>query len=339
MAFFNLSFVFGLWILLYLASFVFFALLRITTGISIQRVGYLSLRRIAYTPRDGVKIEIRSLGLLLHRPTFARPTWLSLQLEELQVIVDLKAVGGPDAGSPSHENSANGAASHSSLPRLPKAQDASSRSQTWARLTQIKDRLKRAHRRIHWLRVLDLVATDSTITILEVGHVQIGSFTAAVDVRSKIIQRTRLFHHEPSPSHNQCPVEWMFTMRSAFLKPDGKESVEIIDLCSLNVHGILYQDLNGLRDARVALKFGRVYIPYDDLRMCAKQAQYSRSIRTDDDDFPKKFHSKSEDVKLLDAADARADHIMQTVSDSKEFVTSILRGIKEVQFARWTYTG
>src|ERR1700685_4188547 len=91
MALLNPSFIFGLVVLLYLSSFILFAILRIVTGISIQRIGYFSLRRLAYTPRDGIKVEIRGLGLNLHRPTFAQPTWLSVVLTELGITVDLKA--------------------------------------------------------------------------------------------------------------------------------------------------------------------------------------------------------------------------------------------------------
>jgi hypothetical protein len=84
----SLSFALGLLVITYLLSFVLFAIIRIATGVSIQRLGYLSLRRIAYTPRDGIRIEIRGLGLHLHRPTFARPTWISVRLTDLKVTVD-----------------------------------------------------------------------------------------------------------------------------------------------------------------------------------------------------------------------------------------------------------
>src|SRR5258708_38972946 len=89
----SVSFVAGLILLAYLSSFVLFAFIRVVTGISIQRLGFSGLRRIAYTPKDGLKIEIRGLGLTLHRPTFAQPTWLSVVLTELKVTVDLKTLG------------------------------------------------------------------------------------------------------------------------------------------------------------------------------------------------------------------------------------------------------
>jgi hypothetical protein len=89
----SVSFVAGLILLAYLSSFVLFAFIRVVTGISIQRLGFSGLRRIAYMPKDGLKIEIRGLGLTLHRPTFAQPTWLSVVLTELKVTVDLKTLG------------------------------------------------------------------------------------------------------------------------------------------------------------------------------------------------------------------------------------------------------
>ncbi len=94
MALLNPTFLLGIFVLLYLSSFVLFAVLRIVTGISIQRVGYFSLRRLAYTPRDGIKFEIRGLGLHVHRPTFSQPTWLSIVVSELVVTLDIKELEG-----------------------------------------------------------------------------------------------------------------------------------------------------------------------------------------------------------------------------------------------------
>src|ERR1700712_3106856 len=104
MALLNPSFIFGVIVLLYLSSFILFAILRILTGISIQRIGYFSLRRLAYTPKDGIKIEIRGLGLNLHRPTFAQPTWLSIVLTELAITLDLKVLDGDKSPRNPEEN-------------------------------------------------------------------------------------------------------------------------------------------------------------------------------------------------------------------------------------------
>lgn len=48
---------------------------------------------------------------------------------------------------------------------------------------------------------------------------------------------------------------------------DGKEENELLDHATLNIHGLLSQKLEGLRDASIALKLGRVNLPYDDLKL------------------------------------------------------------------------
>ncbi|KAI9793891.1 MAG: hypothetical protein M1816_007143 [Peltula sp. TS41687] len=339
------TFILGILILFYLSTFLFFALLRITTGISIQRIGYFSLRRIAYTPKDGIKVEVRSLGLLLHRPTFAQPTWLSLVLEELQVTVDLRVLSGQDgraktrcqAQDPDVNGHVEGPLDGYGRQELAqcRVRPEARRSRMWERLTDIKERIKRVHRRIHWLRMLDVVATNSTCIVLDIGNIQIGSFTMAVDTRRKLMGRTRLFHHRHQlPARDQRPAEWIFTVRGAFFKPEGKESIEIMDQCSLSIDGILHPDLNGLRDATIFLKFGRVHLPYDDLMTSIQRYRYREKIFDSGDQSPLEEEiTLTEVMEELNLPGTREENIMQTVKDSKEFVGSILRGIKEVQFA------
>ena len=194
MALLNPTFVFGLIVLLYLSSFVFFALLRIVTGISIQRVGYLSLRRLAYTPRDGCRVEIRSLGFSIHRPTFAQPTWLSIVLDELVVTVDIRELEGQktteaesdDSNSNGDGNDGNDGNREKRRPSR-KAQrstkSAPTQSQTWKSLTKVKERIKKLHGQVRWLRMVDVVATNSTVNVVDVGRIQVGSSTIAVDTR------------------------------------------------------------------------------------------------------------------------------------------------------------
>ena len=350
MAFWNPTFILGILVLLYLSSFVLFALLRIATGISIQRIGYLSLRRIAYTPREGIKLELRGLGLLLHRPTFAQPTWVSLVLQELQVTVDLTALNAEHDGHAISKPTASAAnadgpncaldpdphetASARPEPAPRRVSSGPRRSQTWERMTDIKERIKRLHRKINWIRLLDVVATNATCTIVDVGCVQVGMFTMAVDTRRKTIDRLRFFRHRAALSDAQSPAEWMLTVRSILFTPENRESLEILDHGTLNVQGLLYENLDGLRDAAVALKLGRIHIPYDDLATCFKRIErcqrvYSKTSMTVDE--PEL--SLTDVMEELDMPGSREEKIMQTVSDSKEFVGSILRGIKEVQFA------
>ncbi len=328
----------GLLLLLYLSSFVLFALLRITTGISIQRLGYFSLRRIAYTPKEGVKLEVRALGLSLHRPTFVQPTWISLRLEGLKISLDLSLLNGGPQINQSKAESTGGyfqvAAKSFFLGNTSAPEPRRHRSQLWRKLTEVKEKIKRLHRRLHWLRLLDIVALDTLVEVVDVGCVQMGHFTMAVDTRRKTVDRGRLFRHKKDPSGDQRPAEWIFTTKSIFLMVAGAEPGEILDSMSVNIHGILYKEREGLRDTSIAIKMGRLHIPCDDLLTISSRAKaISTSAREIAVRSPTEDISFSDVVEELDRPGSREESIVQTVADSKEFISSILRGVQEIQLA------
>jgi len=350
MALLNPTFIFGIFVLLYLSSFVVFAVIRILTGVSIQRIGYFSLRRLAYTPRDGFKIEIRGLGLNVHRPSFAQPTWLSIVVNELAITVDIAelerlqgngedaedtATQGPERDEPSGPDS-KPASNTPKIPTIRRDHSAAPRSETWNHLMKVKDRIKRLHRKVNWLRMVDVVATNSTVNVVGVGTVQFGSFTVAVDTRRKIVDRVRFFlqGRAGKKRREEQQAEWIMSLRGVLFTAEGKESLEVLDTASLNVHGFLYKALDGLRDAAISLKLGRVHIPYDDIlhssnRYKAIKSQTGNYVLPDQDlevTVGKVFRE-------LDSPGSTDHDFVQAVSDSKEFVSSILRGIREVQFA------
>ncbi|KAF7552164.1 hypothetical protein G7Z17_g4487 [Cylindrodendrum hubeiense] len=341
MALLNPTFVFGLIVLLYLSSFVLLAVLRILTGISIQRIGYFSLRRLAYTPRDGCRIEIRGLGLNVHRPTFAQPTWVSLVLSELIVTLDIRELEGnkpaDSDGEPSDTDTDKNKTSDAKSKPIPRSRSsrrgAIIRSETWKKLTNVKDKIKRLHRNINWLRLIDVVATNSIINIVDVGNIQVGSFTVSVDTRPKMVDRARFFvqgKHSPSKDRQ---AEWTMTVRSVLFTADGSESMELLDHLFLNIHGFLYTSREGLRDAALSLKLGRLHIPLDDMQTCLTKLKQCRKDPKDPDvDEPIDiFLGKV--VQEVDEPGSTNKDLMRSVSDSKEFFSSILRGVKEVQFA------
>ena len=349
MGIFSPSFLFGLVVLLYLSTFVVFAILRIATGISIQRIGYFSLRRIAYTPRDGIRLELRGLGLHFHRPTFAQPTWISLRLSELKVTVDVKALqasakregagpngvanGAPNGVANLDQRKRTSSSSSSPKPILRHAKPGVSRSQTWKRLTEVKDRIKQLHENIHWLKLVDLVAMNSSFVMVNIGHFEVGTLNMVVDTRRKTVDRGRLFQHKKVPAGDQWPAEWMITIKGVLFTPEGKDSLEVIDIMSLNIHGLLYKGLPGLRDASISLKLGRIHIPYDDFMEYQRQMEeQNRSSDIQQADMVDDI-SISDVIEELDRPGSRKAKIVQTVSDSKEFVSSMLRGIQEIQMA------
>ena len=328
-------------ILFYCATFALFAIIRIATGLSIQRIGYFSLRRITYTFRDGIRIDIRGLGLHLHRPTFAQPTWLSLRLTELKFTIDVKRAAAPGVKRERHRYTRDGHTGPSlddtekRIPRGPVRSDTEiARSRTWKRLTQMKERIKQLHGKIHWIRMVDVEILNSSLVILEVGSIQLGSLTMGVDTRRKTVDRGRLFRHKKVPEGSERPAEWVFVAKKILLTQEGKEELEVVDIGTLNIHGLLHQNLAGLRDVSISLKLGRIRVPYDDLIACKYRIQRLQSMG---ESRPRAQNDK--DITFIDVMEefdspgSREESIVQTVSDSKEFISSILRGIQEIQMA------
>ncbi|KAJ5650288.1 uncharacterized protein N7484_004011 [Penicillium longicatenatum] len=320
-------------LLLYLSSFFVFAIVRIATGISIQRIGYFSLRRIAYIPREGLQIEIRGLGFSLHPPSFAQPTWISIRLTDLKVTLDTAtlAKGKPEAPRDFLGPSSPG----SPIPENTTPDSTTKRSKTWRTLSRLKERLKRLHRQINWLALVDISAMNTAVQFVGAGQIQVGSLSLAVDTRSKMVERGKLFRRKKDMSKEQRPAEWIMNVQNVLLAVEGREPIELLDNVGVNLHGLLYKDLEGLRDASIALKIGRLHIPYDDLSLLlqrirsAQKASPKEPMRGDTDDEI----SFADFVEELDKPGSRNDSIMQTVADSKEFASSLLRGIQEIQVA------
>ena len=208
------------------------------------------------------------------------------------------------------------------------------RSRTWKRLTQLKERIKNLHEKINWLCMVDVLATNAILVVADVGCLEVGTFTMAVDTRRKTVDRGRLFQHKRVPEGGRRPAEWRFAVRGVLFAPEGKESLEVIDTAGLNIHGLLYTDRAGLRDASISLKLGRVHIPYDDLLNCKREIEHFGKANTRRlDQGCDSEVSISDVIEELDRPGSREAIIVQTVSDSKEFISSILRGIEEIQIA------
>ena len=330
----TLSFLLGLIVIGYLFTFVLFAVLRIVTGISIQRVGYSGFRRIAFSPRNGIKVNIRGVGLSIHRPTFALPTWCSLVITELALTVDLNALNESHAKANGIFEKANGSTSKADGDRraADHYEDAEGHGRLWKCLTDVKEKIKRLHSKIGWIRLVDLVATAASVEVVGVGSLQVERVTVSVDTRPKTVDRSRLFQHHKTKPDTQSPAEWKSLIRSILFTPEGRDSTEILDYATVNIHGMLHNELQGLRDASIALKLGRLNLPYDDIEHAKRSADLLRG-RYAHPHGEKAAATLANALEELDRTESREDEIVRTVSDSRAFVASILRGIQEVQFA------
>lgn len=215
-------------------------------------------------------------------------------------------------------------------------EDDGSHNRLWRRLTEIKEKIKRLHSKIHWIKLVDLAATALELNVVGVGSLRLERVTLSVDTRIKTVDRSRLFQHHKTRPDTQSPAEWKAVIRSVLFTAEGRESTEILDYCTLNIHGMLHNELQGLRDASIALKLGRLTLPYDDIEHAKKSADMLRGKYAQ----PESEIPSSTDVLLADAlaelekpGTSHDEKLVRTVSDSRAFIASILRGIQEVQFA------
>lgn len=333
----SVSFLIGVVVLGYLLTFVVFAILRVVTGVSIQRVGYSGLRRIAFSPRHGIRVTIRGVGFSPHRPTFALPTWCSFVITELCVTVDLAALQDGSAKENGLLKSANG---HTAKEDAPSRSAADRRKDVgeepdrfWYRLTTAKEQIKRLHRKIHWLRLVDLAVHEAEMNVTGVGSLSIERATLSVDTRSQTVDRSRLFQHHKAKPDTQRPAEWKSLIRSVLFTPEGGESTEILDFCTFNVHGLLHRDVEGLRDASIALKLGRFNVPYDDIELAKKNADLMRGRYAQPEIDSMASTKVSDTLDELHGPPNEEERLVHTLSESRKFVASILRGILEVQLA------
>jgi hypothetical protein len=333
----TVSFLVGLVVLGYLFTFIVFAILRVITGISIQRVGYSGFRRIALSPSPGIKITIRGVGLSPHRPTFALPTWCSLVVTELCITVDLKALEDAKRARNEGYKHINGKAgkANGSVDGAAEVEESDEgHGKLWRKLTEVKEKIKRLHGKIQWLRLVDLIADAAEVNIVGVGSLRVERATLCVDTRSQTVDRGRLFQHHQSRLDSQQPAEWKSIVRSVLFTPEGRESSEVLDYFALNIHGLLHRELQGLRDASITFKLGRLNVPYDDIEHAMKSADLIRGKYAQPHEAGDSKHvSLSDALDEMEQPGSREERIVQTVSDSRAFIASILRGIQEVQVA------
>ncbi|KAG0644829.1 mitochondrial protein from FMP27-domain-containing protein, partial [Tuber brumale] len=323
----------GVVVLAYLSTFVLFAVLRIITGISIQRIGYFSLKRMSYEPKNGIKLEVRKLGLLLHRPTFAQPTWISIAISDSQFSVDLRKTQEEESDSDEVEKRGKGRGRKDTL-KGEEGRGIRRNTRAWEGISKLRESLKKVHKLVKWLQMVDIVFTNTNLSIADVGSAQVGSMTMILDTRRKTAERNRMFDHTTDLKEDQNPIEWMFTARSVLFFPEKKrEPIEILDHCNFNIYGLLENGLDVFRDAAMALKVGKITIPLDEILGCLVKLRAIRAPAV------KKSRRSGSRLRLgtvmeeMSLPGSTTERMAETVMQSKEFLESLLRGLKEVQFA------
>ena len=338
--------VFAIILLFYLCTFILCAIIRFATGISIQRLGWFSIRRVVWTPKDGYQVAARAVALSIHWPSFAQPTAVTIQLKGATLTVDPNVSKPPGRSRKAKEDedvttSYEEAADASEYPDSQSETDSIAsghgpRSKAWEQLKAAKTWIKRLHQKIYWFTWVDVHATDAKIRYVGAGDISIGTATLSVDTRRTVIENAKLFRHKKGASGEQEPVEWTLNMRNVFLALEGREGIELLDDFSLNIHGLVKKKkVDGLRDVSVSVKAGRFHVPYDDLMAFVHKAKEidrrAKKDRAHDEQDPELSFAAI--VEELDRPGSREESIVQKVADFREITGSLLRGVQELQLA------
>ncbi|TGZ80533.1 hypothetical protein EX30DRAFT_53272 [Ascodesmis nigricans] len=340
----------GIIVLVYLSTFVIFAAIRILTGVSIQRVGYLALRGIYFKPQHGVKVEIRRIGLTFHRPTFTQPTWISIVVDGSKVTLDLRdkpdedagdGISSPDEPGTPMARSRSNSKQKSQLRGRTKGSDAENTaekkdSKLVEAVLKSKEALKQVHKWIRWIKLVDVVVSNTTMAVTNVGSVQVGSVTMLADTRRKGGDRNQMFDHCTPLKEGQFPVEWHIVTKNILLfTPGTKDPTELLDYASVTIYGVMEEQFRGIRDLAMSAKAGRIDIPCDPLldaqqRLKALRKEKIRRKTNKHRDLGISLSTVMEEMSL---PGSRTERMAEAVMESKEILNSLIRGIKEIQFA------
>jgi hypothetical protein len=325
----------GTFVFILVCAFVLFAVLRVVTGISIQRPGYLSFKRISFAPKPGFKLEVRKLGLVLHRPTFAQPSWVTIIVQGSHITLDLrskvteedrdvkgeKSIAGQGNGAPAQvEEIDDGSAEGASDNRMDK-------------LLKLKEKLTKVLKWIQWISLVDVAITNTTVTIADVGSIQIGSLTLMVDTKRGAANRNPMTDHYTDLSEGAQPMEWMLGTKSVLLLTAKGQPVELLDHSLINVYGVVEEGLDGvdIKDLAIAFKLGRVTLPVDDL------LGFTERLKVVKADIMKNAPPANGTKKHLDAVmeepGSRTQRVEDAVMGHRELLHSIMESVKEIQFS------
>ena len=333
---FYLSFFLGILLVFYSSSFVLFAIVRIITGVSIQRLGYFSFRRITYL-KNGVRFDIRRIGFSLHRPTFSQPTWISIVIQDAMISYDPCLSPGKASSKTKNQKQNNAAAFAVNTSRTRGEADrpspltgAKGKRNTLEIITKGRRFLENIHRFINWIKLVDVVLYGTSFCVKGVGKLQFGTISLNVDTRRDNNDRGSTFSHFADPTDEQRPAEWTLSCRTGLFTADGKAPIQVVDYINFSIYGVLEKKDTILKDVAFLFKLGRIVVPLDDIEYSV--ARYNALKRTHPSGHSKSYSLPSV-MMDMSLPGSRTERLVEIVTESKDLFTSILASVQEVSMA------
>ncbi|KAK9369833.1 golgi-body localization protein domain-containing protein [Lipomyces kononenkoae] len=251
----------ALFCLTHLVAFVVFAFIRIFTGVSIQRLGYFSLRHISFTLKAGIQVDIRRVELNFHRPSFSRPSWMTLAISDSSVYFDTD-----------YDAQSNATSAISPLP-TPKPQpslrspNSGSERLLEGFLARASKLICRVHQLLPYLRLVDISIRNSSLITEDLGTIRIRSIALHADVISRNAQLPHFFsisseHHDWNRDMDVA-VSWKFTVKDIFYSHGMTSADQVLDLFQFDLHEIFSKETLRPVDVALSVRVGNLTFPYD----------------------------------------------------------------------------
>lgn len=317
--------------LLYLSTFILFAIIRVVTGVSIKRMGFFSLRHISFSPSSDISISIRSLQIALRRPTFSKPNWFGIVIKDLQVNLTIE-------GMVKHKSAKKKRKQHAGKNEFQKhtqthiEDDEDGPVWAFAPSNQYLARFLRFT--LANAKFLDLTFINTSLIIKEHASINFGSFACEVDLRksAKFAENSTavgtLDRHKFKPG--ETAVVSRFTLRdmvvTSFSDPSAQKmtrdqylsQTEFLDFFNFEVKGITDVSKLVLKDLAITFRVGTLNLNVDRFRELSQgiKETYRAAKEVEDDDF--RPSTRDTDDSTSFSEDSDSDDASSTLSEEEQ---------------------
>lgn len=254
-------------LVLYLLTFLIFAIIRVVTGISIKRMGYFALCHVSYSPKPHVYIYARRIGLSFHRPTLTRPGWVSVYLSNLEITIDAEYF--TESGS-HHKKAKKSKPKPKPVPKIPTEGETEYLVKEWIPENSFLFHVIQFV--LNHGKYIDFSASNSVMTIAQVGTVLLGNLIIKVDLRlnSGVTDSNKftgtLDNHKFK--QGEAPIFARFLIQDMLFTAGDPDEVkqakdghsEVIDFVVMDTKGIIDKANLHLKDLSISWRLGAVKI-------------------------------------------------------------------------------
>ncbi|KAJ8103749.1 golgi-body localization protein domain-containing protein [Lipomyces tetrasporus] len=245
----------------HLVAFVVFAFIRIFTGVSIQRLGYFSLRHISFTLKTGIQVDIRRIELNFHRPSFSRPSWITFTIADSSVYFD------SDYDNHSHATSSNAPPQTPTTPSASGSADGAAEQTLEIILARATSLIYKVHKLLPYLRLIDVSIRNSSLITEDLGTIHIRSIALHADVVNRNAQLPQFFctpseHHDWNVDRDVA-VTWRFAVKDIFYAHSKTAADQLLDIFQFDLHEIFTKKTLQPKDVSLNVRIGNLTFPYD----------------------------------------------------------------------------